>query len=155
MTPQSSSAGMFGIGMAGSALTGYGQYEAGQQQRQAYDMNAANQEEAIIQKTASRVGAQGSAYASSGVDIQSGSPLLIMAATAARGAGQARQEGDMLRYEGNMAAWSGTMSGIGSFMSGMTKSLSAYYGATAKSPAPSLSPSSSDTGNMGSWSEFD
>ena len=59
-----------------------------------------------------------------------------MAATAARGASQAKTEGDMLRYEGNMAAWSGTMSGIGTFLSGLTKSTMAYFGATAKTPSP-------------------
>jgi len=140
MTPQTGSgssaggsgvaAGTFGVGALGAMIAGFGQYESGQEQRTAYDINAANQEEAIIQKTGSRVGKQASAYAASGVDIQSGSPLLIMAATAARGAGEARQTGDALRYEGAMAAWSGTMSGIGTFLGGISKAASQYNQAT-------------------------
>ena len=130
-----------GTSAVGSAASGFGQYEAGQQKRTAYDLNADQTSAEIEQKTANLVGKQASAYASSGVDISSGSPLLIMAATRAAGAKQAEEENAMMKYEGSMAAWSGTMQGIGTFLNGMNKSFSAYEGANLKTPSPTAQPS--------------
>ena len=127
-------------GGASSALTGVSKYEQGQKQQQAYDYNASvtlkntsNQVVANQQKFSERIGRQATAYAGAGVDITSGSPLLIMAATAARGGEQGEmieesgeQEANLQRYYGKMAAFSGTTSGIGSFLSGMTQDVSAY-----------------------------
>jgi len=150
MTPQATAGADFGIGVLSSAVMGIGQYEAGQQQRSAYDYNAditlQNMRAQMVANTeayTARVGKQASAYAASGVDIRSGSPLLIMAATAARGAQQGEmieqqgtEEAALQRYYGRIAAWSGTMSGIGSFLSGVSRAAGGYYGAMSPTPSP-------------------
>jgi hypothetical protein len=139
-----------GIGVAGSAVAGIGQYQSGQQQKAAYDYNAdvtlenmRNQMQANQQKYSVLTGKQASAYSAAGVDIASGSPLLVMMATAARGAQEGEQmeqagseEAAMQRYYGKIAAFTGTMGGIGTFLSGLTKSMTSFAGATAQTPAP-------------------
>lgn len=150
MTPQSISGADFGVGVLSSAISGYGSIESGQNQKSADDYNAditldnmRNQMVANTEKFTQLVGRQSTAYAASGVDIASGSPLLIMAATAARGAQEGKQieqagteEAALQRYYGKIAAWGGTISGIGSFLSGVTKSATAYGNATSN-PSPS------------------
>lgn len=140
-------------GGASSAMSGVGKIIGGQEQKKAYDynadittQNANNQVVANQQKFSELVGRQGTAYAGAGVDIASGSPLLIMAATAARGAQQGEQieqagteEASLQRYYGKIAAFSGTMSGIGSFLQGMTSDLSAY-GKLTNNPTPTPNP---------------
>lgn len=150
-------------GAATSALSGVGKIVGGFQQQKAYDYNAdvtelntANQVVANQQKFSALVGRQATAYAGAGVDIASGSPLLIMAATAARGGQEGEQieqsgseEAALQRYYGKMAAFSGIAGGIGSFLSGMTQDVSAYA-RTTNAPAPSVSPDV-----VGSWTEDD
>jgi hypothetical protein len=133
-------------------MSGVGKYEQGQQQQKAYDYNAsiteqntANQVVANQQKFSSLVGRQATSYAGAGVDIASGSPLLIMAATAARGAQEGEQieqsgteQANLQRYYGKMAAFSGITGGIGSFLSGMTSDLSSYEKLTSN-PKPTSS----------------
>jgi hypothetical protein len=163
MTPQASSpngnlsGGLFGVGVLSSVLSGVGGYESGQKQKAADDYNAdttlENMRDSVAanqQKFSSLVGTQAGRYAAAGVDIASGSPLLIMAATAARGAQKSEQieeagteEAAMQRYYGKIAAFSGTMSGIGSFLSGLTKVSTAYQRATDPTPSP--------TGGGGDW----
>jgi len=150
MTPQSLAGTNFGVGILSSAIAGYGQYSSGQNERRAYDYDAMQQAEAITQRTRSTVGRQASGYAASGVDIASGSPLLVMAATAGRGAKEEEETTAGLRYQGAMAAWSGVMAGIGTFLSGMTKSASAYS-STFKPPSPSVSPQSMVAGLPPNW----
>ena len=133
MTPQLGSLALAGVG---AATTGFGQYESGQEQRTAYDFNADAEAEALAQKRLAVTGRQASAYAASGVDIASGSPLMIMAATAARGAKEEQENTAILKYEGSMAAWSGTMSGIGSFLQGIGKAASAFQSSSGSSPTP-------------------
>ena len=127
--------------------------EQGQDEQKAYDYNASiiaqntnNQVVAEQEKTTARIGAQATSYAASGVDITSGSPLLIMAATAARGAQQSAQieeagtsEANLQRYYGSVAAFGGTMAGIGSFLSGVAGQSTAYAKAT-NNPSPSAGP---------------
>jgi hypothetical protein len=143
----------FGLGVLSSAISGFGKYEQGQQQQKAYDYNAAvttlntaNKVEANTQTFAERMGRQATAYAGAGVDIASGSPYLIMLATAARGAQQSEQieeagteEAALQRYYGKIAAFGGTMSGISSFLNGVSADASAYTKGT-------FNPSSSGTG---------
>ena len=133
-------AGFAGAGALSSLASGIGQYEAGQEQKGADDYNAAitlqNMSAKMVasqQQYSALVGKQASAYAASGVDIASGSPLLVMAATAARGGAQAEQieqqgteEAALQRYYGKVAAFSGTMGGIGTFLGGITKGISQY-----------------------------
>ena len=154
--------GNFGIGVLSSAMSGIGSMMSGNAQQGADDYNAdialqnmRGQMAANQQKTTERIGKQASGYAASGVDIASGSPLLIMAATAARGAQQGAQieeagteEAAMERYYGKIAAFSGTMSGVGSFLSGLTKSTMAYAGAVGNPPSPTVAPYSPDDDPM-------
>lgn len=136
-----------GIGLAsagtsavGSAVSAFGQYESGQQQKAAYDYNAdvtleqMQQKERTSEATYSNlIGKQATAYAAAGVDIASGSPLLVMAHTAAQGGTEQEseaqagdQEAALQRYYGKVAAFNGTVGGISSFLSGISKaSLSA------------------------------
>lgn len=166
MSGISAGTSMLMMGATSAAIGGAGKVMSGYEQKSADDYNAditlqnmGNQMQANQQKTSERVGKQASAYAASGVDIASGSPLLVMAATAARGAEQGQEiedagteEAAMQRYYGKIAAFDGTMSGIGSFMSGLTSSYSAYAKATAKTPSPTPpDPGSMDWGFGGSW----
>lgn len=153
MSGISSATSLLIAGVGSTALSAFGKVQQGQQQQQAYDTNAdltllntANEVSANTQKFTQLVGKQSSAYAASGVDVTSGSPLLIMAATKARGAQQGEQieeagteEANLQRYYGKLAAYSGTMSGIGSFLSGMTSTLD-QYGRLTNNPSPSADP---------------
>ena len=134
MTPQTSAAGSFGIGVAGSVLSGASQIAAGKQEEKGYDYNASvdevNASNAIVsveQRYSQIVGKQAAAYSAAGVDITRGSPLLMMAATAGRGGRQSEeilqssnQDAALQRYYGKLAAWRGTIGGVGSFLSGIS-----------------------------------
>lgn len=156
MSGISSATAMLIAGGTSSALSGVGKVLSGQQEKTAYDYNADittlntnNKLVANEEQYSTLVGRQASTYAGAGVDIASGSPLLIMAATRARGATQGEEieqagseEAAMQRYYGRVAAFSGTMSGIGAFLQGMTSDLSAY-GKLKNNPSPSAVPSAS------------
>lgn len=153
MTPQVTGGATFGLGVLSSAISGFGKIEAGKEEEKAYDYNAdvtalntSNEVEANQQKTTARIGAQATAYAGAGVDLTSGSPLLIMAATAARGAQEGeeiKEAGDeqstLDRYYGKIAAFGGTMSGIGSFLQGVSGA-SSSYGKFLNNPTPTAAP---------------
>src|ERR1017187_8514465 len=98
MGPQTMAGANMGVGMVGSLLAGIGQSDSGKQEKAAFDYNAdvdlqntSNEMVANEQRYSQLVGKQATAYAASGVDITSGSPLLMMAATAGRGGKQAEQ----------------------------------------------------------------
>lgn len=149
----STSTAMLIAGGTSSALSAGGKILSGQQQQSAYDYNAdvtkINTENEVVanqQRFTDLVGRQATTYAASGVDIASGSPLLIMAATAARGGKQAEQiqeagdeQSELQRHYGRIAAFSGTMSGIGSFLQGITGDLSSF-GKLTNNPVPSAPP---------------
>ena len=148
MTPQTMAGANMGIGIVGSLFGGLGQAEAGKEEQKAFDYNAqvdllnmGNNMVASEQRYAQLVGKQATAYAASGVDITSGSPLLMMAATAGRGGKEAAQiyqagtEASALdTYYGKLAAWRGKMAGIGTFLSGISKSAQGYLSATGYQP---------------------
>jgi hypothetical protein len=127
--------GFDALGAANSAVAGLGQYQAGQEQRTAYDYNAdvalqkmQQEEQTTEAKYSQLIGKQAAAYAASGVDIASGSPLLIMAHTAAQNAMEQESENQagteeaaMDRYYGKVAAFSGTIGGVSTFISGLAK----------------------------------
>lgn len=150
MTPQTTAGATFGLGVLSSAISGYGKVAQGQAEQKAYDYNAsitelntADKVEANTQTFAERVGRQATAYAGAGVDVASGSPLLIMAATAARGAQEGEklleagtEEATLQRYYGKIAAFGGTMSGIGAFLSGVSSAATSYSTATASPSSP-------------------
>ena len=152
MSPQTMAGANFGVGVVGSIMSGLGQYEAGKQEKSAHDYNAAIDLQemsdnmiASQQRYSQLVGKQATAYAASGVDITSGSPLLMMAATAGRGGRQAAEiyqagtEASTLeKFYGKVAAWRGTMSGIGSFLGGISKASLGYLSATGYQPGGSI-----------------
>lgn len=164
MTPQTSAAGSFGIGVAGSVLSGASQIAAGKQEEKGYDYNASvdevNASNAIVsveQRYSQIVGKQAAAYSAAGVDITRGSPLLMMAATAGRGGRQSEeilqssnQDAALQRYYGKLAAWRGTIGGIGSFLSGLSKSATSYLNATGYQSS-SASSSSNGAGPEGMY----
>lgn len=124
-----------GSGAVSSAVSGFGQYESGQQQKAAYDYNAdvalenmRDKMQTTEEQYTNLIGKQASAYARAGVDIASGSPLLMMAHTAAQSGKEQqseRQAGEeeaaLQRYYGKVAAFNGTVGGISSFLSGLSK----------------------------------
>lgn len=121
-------------GVVSSGMGAFGQVEAGLAKKSAYDYNAAiagieteEELESLEEKYSTLIGKQASLYAKAGVDIASGSPLLVMAATAAkkgtmearvRVAGQSRS--DINRYYGKVAAWAGEMMGVNTFLTGLS-----------------------------------
>lgn len=155
----------FGVSILSSIIGGVGSYEKGQQEKQADDYNAQitlqNMRDQMIasqQQFSTLRGKQASGYAASGVDIASGSPLLIMAATSARGGQQGEQieqagteEADLQRYYGKLAAFQGTMGGIGSFLQGISQSSTAYYGATRGLPNATPPASRPSAGSGDPW----
>lgn len=87
----------------GSGVSAFGQYQQGQNQQATYEYNAnialdkARQEEKISEAKYSKLkGEQRSLMAKAGVDLTSGSPLLILANTAM----QAKEEEDRIRTSG-------------------------------------------------------
>lgn len=127
--------GAVGAGAVGSGISAFGSYKAGQSEKAAYDYNAAvtleNMRSAMQTseaRYANLTGKQASRYAASGVDISSGSPLLIMAHTAAQGAQEQEsikqsgtQQSALERYYGKVAAFSGTTGAISTFLGGMSR----------------------------------
>lgn len=121
-------------GLSGLA-SGFGQYESGLQQAGAYDYNADVTLQQMQQKMTTSeakysnlIGKQATAYARAGVDIASGSPLLMMAHTAAQsGAEQesesqaSTEEAALQRYYAKVAAWSGTIGGISTAIAGLSQ----------------------------------
>ena len=127
--------GFAGLGAVNSAVSGVGQYESGQEQKQAYDYDAAVTLEQMQQKAqtseakySNLIGKQATSFARAGVDIASGSPLLVMLHTAAQGgkeeASEAEagdEEAQLQRYYGRVAAFQGTIGGISTFLTGLSK----------------------------------
>jgi len=121
-------------GAVASGVAGFGQYQGGQAQKAAYDYNAnlaivhmEEAEEQLEQQYSKLISRQASLYAKAGVDIQSGSPLMVMAATAAKGGVEAErireagtEEWSLDKYYAKVAAWSGEMGGISTFLSGLS-----------------------------------
>lgn len=154
MTPQSQAGGFMGIGMLSSLFGGISQYKEGQAEKSADDYNAQitlqNMRAQMVsseQKYSQIVGRQASSYARAGVDIASGSPLLMMTATAGRGGAEAEQirqagteESNLQQYYGRLAAFKGTLGGVGDFLKGMTSSLSSYYKLFPPVAKPSAAP---------------
>ena len=142
-----------GMGAFSSFISGFSQYQAGLAQQAAYDFNAQQvlqqmqeEEEASAAKYQAVRGKQIAAYGRAGVDIASGSPLLVLADTAMRGAeeiseiGQAGSEQAALDiYQGKVAAWSGEMGGINTFLSGLSKAGMGFIAAQKGAFGPMMS----------------
>jgi hypothetical protein len=127
-----------------SLAAGFGQYEQGQEQKGAYDYNSDVTLQQMQQKMSTSeakysnlIGRQATAYARAGVDIASGSPLLMMAHTAAQSGAEQESESQagteeaaLQKYYGKVAAWSGTISSISTAISGLSQAgmMAASYG---------------------------
>ncbi len=119
----------------GSGVSGFGQYQQGQNQQAAYDYNAnialdkTRQELKISESKFSRLkGEQRALMAKAGVDLTSGSPLLILADTAMQEEEEMQRirrsdisEYKMQKYAGKVASWSGTTGGMSTFITGLGK----------------------------------
>jgi hypothetical protein len=130
-----------GFGAATSALQGAAQWKAGSAEKDLYNQNAnlelqKMEEErlASLEKYSELSGKQRSLYAQAGVDLSSGSPLLILMDTALdqktadqRIARAGKSRASMLRYYGDTAAYSGKQAGVSTFLTGITKSANQYY----------------------------
>jgi len=139
---------MAGMSAVGGGISAFGQYKAGQMQKTAYDYNAAvdiqnmqEEEQASEAKFSSLMGKQASLYAKAGVDISSGSPLLIRAWTAATGTeeqGRIQEAGTeratLERFYGEEAEAGADVSAFSTFLSGLGKAGIGYIQATNKGP---------------------
>jgi len=117
-----------------SGVSGWAQYQKGQSEQAAYDYNSnvvienmKNQEITSEDKYAALMGRQRSAFGKSGVEMTSGSPLLVLANTAMQG----MEEHDSIEqagthqaaldtYYGQQAAYAGTVGGVNQFLSGLS-----------------------------------
>jgi hypothetical protein len=130
-----------GVGAITSGVGAYSQYQEGQAEQRAYNFNAdvalANmkQEEADSeQKFAALMGRQRASYGKAGVDITSGSPLLVLADTAMQERREQQRiheagtsEAEIQRYYGRVASYKGKMGAMSSFLTGMGKTATDYW----------------------------
>jgi hypothetical protein len=130
-----------GLGAVSGGLSGIAQWKAGSAERNAYRANAeleiqkaAEEEQASAEKYTRLSGQQRLLYAQAGVDLSSGSPLLVMMDTAMnqavasqriRRAGQSRAA--MLRYYGDQAASAGHSAGMSTFLTTLDKTANQAY----------------------------
>jgi len=136
------------IAAVGVGVSAYGQYQSGQAQEKAYKFNAAIAEQdataerkkALYEESQARfrlkqlMGTQRTLYAKAGVDLSSGSPLMVLADTAARGeediqmiryggdvaVAQQRNRASLARFYGSQAGKAGTIGAFGSAASGFS-----------------------------------
>ena len=135
-----------GLSAVGSAVSGWSQYKGGKAQEGAYKYNAEiavqkaqHEEELSRAKYEQLKGKQAVLYAKSGVDLSSGSPLLVMADTAFQEEQEAQyiekggeNEWKIDRYYGKVAAYQGEVGGWSTFLTGLGKAGLGYV----KSKAP-------------------
>jgi hypothetical protein len=144
-----------GTAAAGAAYSAYAQYQAGRYSQQVGQVNAelarraaadatirGNNEEAALRERNNRLmGAQRAAYAASGVDLASGTPLDVLSSSAGVGELEAltvrnnaareaygyTAQATQYEAEGRLAGYRGTTGAIGSLLSGIgtTASLAA------------------------------
>jgi len=130
----STMSGLFsGMSAVSSGISAVSQYKKGQAERAAYDYNAnitlenMKQEEiSSEQKYAELMGRQRSLYAKAGVDITSGSPLLIAVSTAMQEEEEQQRiktsgesQATMQRYAGEVAEYAGTTGAMTTFLTGL------------------------------------
>ena len=158
MSGISAGTSMLIAGGASSLTSAAGKIMSGDEQQKADNYNSQvtldNLRSSMVanqQKTSERTGKQAADYSAAGVDIASGSPLLVMAATAARGSQQGEQieesgteQAAIQRYYGRIAAFDGTLSGVGAFLSGLTSTETAY-GKLTSNPTPGSVPTVPDS----------
>ena len=117
----------------GTGVSAYGQWQSGEAQKKAYKYQSrVSQIEAAETERLHRVelkrmmASQRALYAKAGVDISSGSPLLVMSETAAEGeriAHAIRRGGiskaELESYYGRASAYAGRLGGASTFLTGL------------------------------------
>jgi len=144
------------IAAVGTGVSAYGQYASARNQEKAYEQNAAIADadanevkrKAVYEESQARtrlrslMGTQRALYAKAGVDLSEGSPLLVLADTAARGeedlayireggdvaATRARNTASLQRFYGSTAGKAGTIGALGTLASGFGKTAVGYAG---------------------------
>lgn len=123
--------GMLAIGTATSAFS---KYQEGQVKKEAYEYDArlalkkAGIEEKQTREKYNRLmGRQRALYAKAGVDLASGSPLLVMSGTASEGEEEARMirsggqsEAERMRMYGDIVERTGMIEGASTLFSGLS-----------------------------------
>jgi len=141
---------------AGTAVSAAGVYYQGQQQKAAQELNEqmyldeaeaaqtqAEYEEDLARDRLKRlIGQQRTLYAKAGVDLSSGSPLMVLADTQVQGEKdlemiryggdvaevEAKNKATLARFYGSQSGTSGTLSAIGTIFSGFSKASAGYAG---------------------------
>ncbi len=127
--------------VAGTAMSAIGQYRAGQAQEAANEYNAQiTERKAVQEEQASRdrlrklMGTQRAMYAKAGVNLSSGSPLLVLAETAAEGEKEAlniryggQEESNLQRFYGTQAKKAGTIGAASTLLTGLGQAGTSYY----------------------------
>lgn len=146
-----------GISVLSGGVSGWSKYRAGKAEEGAYKYNAEvalakakHEEEQSRTRYQELKGKQAALYAKAGVDLTSGSPLLIMADTAYQEEEEAKyiraggtNEALALRYSGKIAAYTEEIGGWSTFLTGLGKTSLEY--AQRKAPSYGI-PVSSKTG---------
>lgn len=129
-----------GISAIGSAVSGFAQISQGRRQQEIYEENAEiARQKATYEEDKSRAkfkklrGIQRSLYGKAGVDLTSGSPLLIMSESAAEGELEAEMirwggetEAQQLKRYGKEARRAGMIAGTSTFLTGLSKAGLSY-----------------------------
>lgn len=126
---------------AGAAVSAFGSYKSGQAQASAGKYNAklatqqaAQNEETVRNRLRKLLASQRALYAKAGVDLSSGSPVSVLAETAAEG----ERDALIVRYGGqaeaaqqkmyaSSAKTAGIMGGIGTLLTGLGQAGGMYY----------------------------
>jgi len=144
------------IAAVGVGMSAYGQYQSGQAQEKAYKFNAAiaEQDAAAERKKADYeegqarlrlrqlIGTQRTLYAKAGVDLASGSPLMVLADTAARGeedlemikyggdvsVARQRNQASLQLFYGKQSRTAGTIGAFGTAAAGFSQAYAGYAG---------------------------
>jgi len=129
-----------GVSLLGTGLSAFGQYRSGQAQEAAYKYNAAaTEEKGKYEESQARerlkhlLGTQRALYGKAGVDITSGSPLLMMLETTREGEVEAlnirrgyQTEAGIQRYYGKQAREAGMIGAGSTFLTGLGQAGTEY-----------------------------
>lgn len=129
------------VGVGAAAVSYEGQRKAASQSEDvslanaaAMDANATLEEDAARKRLKLLMGSQRALYAKAGVDLSTGSPLTVLAATAYEGEKEAKQIGaairrgaDITRTEGSNYAKAGRTAAGGTLLSGLASSAGSAY----------------------------
>jgi hypothetical protein len=138
-----------GVSAVGSIMSANAQVQEGKAQEAAYNynaqvttQNAATEEEASRLKLRKLLGTQAAMYAKAGIDLSSGSPLLMLADTAAQGEQEAlsirykgQNEANLQRFYGQQASKTATAKATGTLVTGLGNAGLSGYAAYNKSPS--------------------